>query len=563
MRQNTVSYFSLNALRKSTFLVFSASLLIGTATIAHAQSTSRFQDPLQEQIPAPPLTTSSPYSGSSRQGEYIIPGARRSASDSSVIRKLPPLPQQPRAVTPPPPPARTLPSPRRLSDTGDALSPLHRAETPASMRYIRPSVRTRGTASYPTPTRNVQQPASPSAPLDLQPQAPVETTRTAPAVAPQIPFGQPSAPVTREAEVTIERAIPVESEWQAVAEPTQQTPAPAIPTLPQKQPQPQVMAMPEEAIATDDSEALKAEFDALTLAQPDAATLPPLDDTLPEPLEPVAFPPELSQEPAPISQVDVAEIPSLSEESRKIISATPSGIDTKTVSRSPKPVVIKRDNPSAGSIPSLDVRAHEEMGLKIEIRRPDVNVQSYLEAGYENLINGREAIAAGYYQEVLAVEPRNEMALFGLATTYQRMGKIEDAREVYGDLLSINPSHREALNNFMALISNEAPQEAIAELEALETENPDFSPIPAQLGVVYNRIGNPQMAARKLARALNLSPDNISYKYNLAITLDKLGQWEDASNLYLELIENYNNGTTLPGDIENIRNRVIFINRKG
>lgn len=75
-------------------------------------------------------------------------------------------------------------------------------------------------------------------------------------------------------------------------------------------------------------------------------------------------------------------------------------------------------------------------------------------------------------------------------------------------------------------------------------------------------MGDPRMAARKLARALNLSPENLSYKYNLAITLDQLGQVEEASDLYLELIEAYNNGATLPGNVEDLRNRVISINQK-
>ena len=154
------------------------------------------------------------------------------------------------------------------------------------------------------------------------------------------------------------------------------------------------------------------------------------------------------------------------------------------------------------------------------------------------------------------------MALFGLGTTYQKMGHNEEARDVYAKLLSYNPTHREALNNFMALISEEAPAEAIAELEKMEQQSPDFSPIPAQIGIIYSKQGNYAAAAEKLARALNLSPENNAYKYNLAIALDKLGQGEKASELYVELITASNAGEMIPGDVETIRNRVIFLSQK-
>lgn len=528
--------------RHGACLALTFSLLAGAAIPVQAQSAARHADPLRENVPLPPLSSGSPYGGGAREGVYVLPGS--TALPGGNRPPLPPLPPREKLVPAKPRPAPELPSPKRLSapaPQGVANPENHRAETPASLRYIRPSVSTRQPV-YPRP-----QPApAATGPLPpLQPQTPATRQETAPAA---IPFGQPSAPPRQEPNVTIDRAIPVEPQWQPVP------PAP----VPAPQPlEPQTPVQPTEPLHRADD--IVDEFNAITgAADATPPPVPPVD----VPLLPIAA--NATPAPLPDPLEDIVPPAALSEESRRIISKTPSGIDTrKTVVRSPEPVVIKRTDPNAGLTPKLDVRTHEAMGLKIEIRRPDVNIQSYLEQGYENLIAGREAVAAGYYQEALNAEPKNEMALFGLATTYQRMGRLAEARELYGKLLAVNPTHREGLNNFMALISREAPQEAIEELEKLETENPDFSPIPAQLGIVYNKIDNPRMAARKLARALNLSPDNLSYKYNLAITLDRLGQVEQASDLYLELIEAYNNGAVLPGNVEDLRNRVISINRKG
>lgn len=520
MRHHIPTLQSLRQARNSALFAVSFSLLISAAPVSYAQS-GGYTAP-----PPPPLSNYSPQSNG--RGTYVLPG--------TMTRRAKDLPALPRdtEITPPSRKATSLPSPRRLTDAdaeGNIALPRHHAGTPLNLRYIR-RPRTERQPYYPTPnpalapTPQTEWQAVPQATQPaLQPQAPVATTAATP---PQVPFVEPSAPMTPQ--VTVEQPAPAQTEWQPV--PLEQ---------------PQAETMPQEDVLN--------EFNALTQA-------PPVTEQQPVPAVAEAAPVAESEEPAMPAPVEpVVDLP-LSEETRKIIDNTPSGMDTVTTIRSPEPVIIKRTDPNAGLIPKVDVRAHEELGLKIEVRRPDVNIQSYLEDGYQNLLDKRYAIAAGYYQEALRIERKNESALFGLATTYHRMGQREEARQLYSELLAINPTHREGLNNFMALISDESPSAAIEELEQLETENPDFSPIPAQLGIVYNRIGNPQMAARKLARALNISPDNISYKYNLAITLDTLGQVEEASDLYLELIEAYNDGADLPGDVGDLRNRVISINKK-
>ena len=267
--------------------------------------------------------------------------------------------------------------------------------------------------------------------------------------------------------------------------------------------------------------------------------------------------------PAVIEPTGIVPTATLSPESKEILSLAPSGIDSRKHFKTPDPIIIRRTDAAAGNIPTVDYRAHEEMGLKIEVRKPPVNVEEYLEQAYDNLMKGNKEVAIGFYNEVLRIEPKNEMALFGLATTYHKDGRVAEARELYGRLLAANPSHREGLNNFLALVSEESPQDAVGQLLELEASNPDFSPIPAQLGILYNKIGEPQRAAEKLARALSLSPDNIPYKYNLAITMDKLGQYKQATDLYFELVDAYNRGETVPGDIEGLRNRAIFLSNKG
>jgi len=570
-----------------------SALLIGTAlclpVAASAQNTSElYNAPLQ-----------APVSGmATPRGQYVIPGTRpASGSDALPSPKLLKRPDEL--------PSISLPA---------TAAPVRR--TTGTMLPSYPTTRTvsSGSAIQRGGVVKVIPPVIIESPMDEGVQA---TVTTIPVQPEPMPFAKRSAPLTASAPVAKPALIapPAVVSAPVVIAPVATAPA-IVPTptekpLPERIPAPQpvapvptapvVVAAPQRPepiipLAEENDAPLPwqskniAETPPVVVAEPEPAPIAPVVSPAPVPLsEPVAAPVEFAEVPsaeapapapvlipqtvdeetqpiiaAPVQEVVAAPAPELSEKSRFILEQTPKGVAPKkeVIARSPKPVIIKREDPSAGNIPTFDVRAHEEMGMKIEVRKTNPNVNQYLDQGYENLIAGRYQIAAGYYEEALSVEPRNENAMFGLGTTYQKLGRNEEARDTYAKLLSYNPTHLEGLNNFMALISEEAPEEAIAELERMEKESPDFSPIPAQLGIIFSKQGNYAKAAEKLARALNLSPENNAYKYNLAIALDKLGQGQAASDLYVQLINASNAGQPIPGDPETIRNRIIFLSQK-
>ncbi len=151
------------------------------------------------------------------------------------------------------------------------------------------------------------------------------------------------------------------------------------------------------------------------------------------------------------------------------------------------------------------------------------------------------------------------MALFGLATTYHRLGLLDKARPVYGKLLAIDPHHKEALNNFLALVGEEAPEEALRIMARLEEMNPNFSTIPAQMALLYKKVGDLDNAAASMLRAVTISPENLIYKYNLAILYDLRGDKANAAILYRELVEARFRGQELPAPVEEIQERLTFL----
>ncbi len=125
--------------------------------------------------------------------------------------------------------------------------------------------------------------------------------------------------------------------------------------------------------------------------------------------------------------------------------------------------------------------------------------------------------------------------------------------------LAIDPNNRDGLNNFLVLLADEAPDEALTQMEALEVRNPEFSPIPAQMAVIYEKLGDLDKAGEKMFRAVELSPENMTYRYNLAIMLDKQRKYEEAAKLYAQIVKAYQRGEVTPGNIEKIQQRLTFI----
>ncbi|MFO0388617.1 MAG: tetratricopeptide repeat protein [Alphaproteobacteria bacterium] len=250
----------------------------------------------------------------------------------------------------------------------------------------------------------------------------------------------------------------------------------------------------------------------------------------------------------------------LSPKSKQILKKIPPIADEKP--QEPKGLDIDRSK-DAQSLFEANVQeqdtSSEMAGVTIEVKAPSMNINYELEKAYNALLSGQNSAAIEIYKGVLVNDPINEDALFGLATTYHRAGQIEAARPLYGKLLAKNPNHRAALNNFLILVADEAPQEALIQLEALQAKNPDFSPIPAQLAVIYQKIGDLGKASEKMFKAVSLAPENLTYRYNLAILMDKQRNFDEAAKLYGQIVQAHSRGEVTPGNINRIQERLTFL----
>lgn len=210
--------------------------------------------------------------------------------------------------------------------------------------------------------------------------------------------------------------------------------------------------------------------------------------------------------------------------------------------------VKKSDN---GMDISMSVSSSEQSEIRVSIDK-----------AYRALVSGQTSAAISLYNKVLDIDDKNMDALFGLATAYHRNYQYEQARSIYAKILTINPNNKEVLNNFLVLVAEESPESALIELQKLERINTTFSPIPAQIAMIYLKMGQTEKAERYLRRAITLSPENITYKYNLAITSDKLNKHSQAIILYKQVLDAARMGVTIPGSANAIQERMNYLEGK-
>ena len=79
------------------------------------------------------------------------------------------------------------------------------------------------------------------------------------------------------------------------------------------------------------------------------------------------------------------------------------------------------------------------------------------------------------------------------------------------------------------------------------------------MAVIYQKLGQYDKATENMTRAIELAPENLAYRYNFAIMLDKQHKYEEAAQLYRQIMQAYQRGEKVPGNIQQIQQRLTFI----
>lgn len=135
--------------------------------------------------------------------------------------------------------------------------------------------------------------------------------------------------------------------------------------------------------------------------------------------------------------------------------------------------------------------------------------------------------------------PDNEKALYLYGTLLHQVGEVQESNEVINRVLSINANNAQALN-FLAYALAEQGDD-LKRAEELVSKAIDLYPEDGYyldtLGWIYVKQGKTQQALPLLARAVNLTGDDIVIMEHYADCLASVGNREKAIRFYLSVVQ--------------------------
>lgn len=181
-----------------------------------------------------------------------------------------------------------------------------------------------------------------------------------------------------------------------------------------------------------------------------------------------------------------------------------------------------------------------DQSLRLIHRDSTLIVTPELSAAYEHFLSGNLAAATAEYLQALEDDPRNREAMLGLATIYRRQGDTPSAQRLYARLLELNPRDPLARTGLIESARSADPLQRESDLRQLLEEYPALAPVSFTLGNLHASQGrwreaqNAYFDALRKARDSGSGPISPDYAFNLAISLERLGEPDLALEYYRE-----------------------------
>jgi Flp pilus assembly protein TadD len=181
-------------------------------------------------------------------------------------------------------------------------------------------------------------------------------------------------------------------------------------------------------------------------------------------------------------------------------------------------------------------------------------------AAKRSLNAGAVRSALAIYDELLARQPTDRVALLGRATALHRLDQTGDAILAYEKVLQRFPDELAALTNMLGLIGQQSPGKALSQLGRIYQINPSLAPVAAQMAMIHARLGDNANALRFMTEAAAIEPRNASFQINLAIMNDHAGNRDAAIRAYEQaLAAAAGSSQALPLTAEAIRERLKYL----
>ena len=175
--------------------------------------------------------------------------------------------------------------------------------------------------------------------------------------------------------------------------------------------------------------------------------------------------------------------------------------------------------------------------LRLERSAEPPKVPRDVAQGYDALSRGDVVAARRSYQAALATDPAGLDALLGMATVEAQSGNRAAAAALYRRTLEVDPRNITAMAGLAALADYSRPEALETQLRDDLVRHPESAPLRFALGNLYASQKRWTEAQAEFFEAYRLDPGAADVLYNLAVSLDHLGQPRLAVEFYARALD--------------------------
>lgn len=250
------------------------------------------------------------------------------------------------------------------------------------------------------------------------------------------------------------------------------------------------------------------------------------------PLRPISAPP--AQPIAQAQPVAQAQPPAVAEPAPQ--NALIPGIDTQAAATATPPAA----SPKKASSPAQPARESEpprrdDSPIEIKQQKIAEQIDPLLLDAYSAYQRGELGLAQQMYLALFQKDARNTDVLLGLATIAQQQGNNLISAQYYARILELDPRNAAANAGMSALKTDDENVES--RLKNLLREQGNSAALHFALGNLYAGQSRWSEAQQVYFNAYTLEPGNPEFAFNLAVSLDHLGQRQLAAQHYQHALQ--------------------------
>ncbi len=207
--------------------------------------------------------------------------------------------------------------------------------------------------------------------------------------------------------------------------------------------------------------------------------------------------------------------------------------DLPPAQKTPRSGLVTRD-----LVPTAEPFYRTDVGqFHIARGKNTASLAALIEEGYSAFRIGSFARAEYLYQSAIAQAPESRDALLGLAAINLQRGASERAYRYYRQVLDLYPRDPVATAALFSLGSQESQDLSEARLQALKAEQSRVPEVQFSLGNALAKRDRWSEAQQAYFEAYSQDNRNADYAFNLAVSLDRLGQGKPALDYYRKAVD--------------------------